>query len=106
MMPVVTVHPVAPADSALFDWDLVARAVEYPEFARRAGIEGVVRVAVTVGDPGRLIGVRLVGSSDTTASAHELLTRAALAGLVAAPYRPGVESDVAFEADVGFRLGW
>jgi protein TonB len=63
--------PAVPIDLRVLDW--LAQYRSYPLAARRAGIEGVVQLRVTLLPDGRLVDVRVEHSSG-----HALLDRAAL----------------------------
>ncbi|MGB3543080.1 energy transducer TonB [Rubrivirga sp.] len=81
-----------------YDWHLLASAVEYPEFARRAYIEGVVRVEAVVDTTGRVTAARSLSRS------NELLVEAALAGVRQAEFFPAPPFIDFVEVAVEFRL--
>ena len=76
--------------------------VEYPEPARRAGIEGVVVVQFVVDERGRVVDPVVVRSPD------ESLSRAALEAVGRVRFRPGVQRGrpvpIRFAIPVTFRL--
>jgi len=78
-------------------------APEYPREARHKGWQGVVEALVTVDAAGRLLDLRLTGSSG-----HPELDAAALTALRGARYKPGsadgVPATAAMTVTVRFRL--
>ena len=87
--PVVAVTPSELAQGPGYDWNAVADSVTYPEFARRAGIEGGVAATVRVNDSGQAASVEVhgfVGSAPY--GGGQMLSDAAAEGLARAPYRP------------------
>lgn len=83
-----------------YDWKKIAAAVEYPEFARRAGIEGRVRAEVVVDTTGRVVALRVRPTPGPT----QLLVDAAFLGLRDAEFFPAPPFLDAVELDVSFRL--
>ena len=52
----VSIDPAPDETTRDTDWSPLAATVEYPEFPRRAGIEGVLSVSVVVSPEGRVVG--------------------------------------------------
>ena len=80
---VYALDDVAPRPTPLIGWSTASLLYEYPEFARRAGIDGAVRVSVVVGRDGTS------QDPEIQSSPNELLSEHALATVRALVWEPG-----------------
>ena len=103
MEPAITARPEAPSDSLLYDWDALADAIEYNEFARRATIEGTVPLDVVIGGDGRLIASR-VPVEELTQDSFELFVESTLLAVRRTPVASAPPYQIAARLLVRFRL--
>ena len=101
--PAITARPEAPSDSLLYDWDALADAIEYNEFARRATIEGTVPLDVVIGGDGRLIASR-VPVEELTQDSFELFVESTLLAVRRTPVASAPPYQTAARLLVRFRL--
>lgn len=69
--------------------EALASALEYPELARRAGIEGVVIVGVLIDEKGKLLDTKIVKPHGSNAGLEE----AAIKGLLKMKWKPAYQRD-------------
>jgi protein TonB len=96
------VTPPAPPDSFIaFDTPpkrLVIAEPEYPEIARRAEVEGMVTVLVTIDEAGRVIDAE-IASSDSA-----VFNQAAIEAAYKFVFKPAYQRDIPVKAKIAIRF--
>ena len=96
------VTPPAPPDSFIaFDTPperLVTAEPEYPELARRAEVEGMVTVLVTIDEAGRVINAE-IASSDSA-----VFNQAAIEAAYKFVFKPAYQRDIPVKAKIAIRF--